>query len=119
MLIYEVNLEVDEDINYKVAGWLSAHIEKMLTFPGFKVAYWFFRQPEDENSTVINKILWTIQYIVEDRPSLDKYLKEHAKEIRKEAHEQFGEKMQASRRVLHLLNILGSPEAVEASSSNT
>src|SRR5271170_1524011 len=116
MLIYEVNLEVDEDINYKVAGWLSGHIEKMLTLKGFKVANWFFRKPEDENSKVTNKILWTIQYVVEDRPSLDNYLKEHAEQIRKEVNDQFGEKIQANRRVLYLLNILGSPNDLEASS---
>ncbi len=117
MLIYEVNLEVAEDINYKVAGWLAGHIDKMLTFKGFKVAYWFFRKPEDENSKTTNKILWTIQYIVEDRPSLDEYLQQHAEQIRKEANEQFGDKMRAERRVLYLLNIVGSPEALDAVSS--
>ena len=113
MLIYEINIEINEDINYKVAGWLSGHIEKMLAFKGFKIAYWFFRKPEDENSTSTNKTLWTIQYIVEDRPSLDEYLKEHAEHMNKEIDNQFPEKINTNSRILYLLNILGSPDALE------
>jgi len=74
MLIYEVNLEVDDDINFKVAAWLTEHINKMLTFKGFKVAQWFFRKPEDEGRPSEKKTLWTIQYLVEDRASLDEHL---------------------------------------------
>jgi hypothetical protein len=110
MLIYEVNLEVEEDINYKVAGWLTETIQKILTFKGFKIAYWFFRKGEDEASNLGNKTLWTIQYIVEDRTSLDKYLNEQAPKIRTEANDRFGDKMQASRRILNLLNVVGLPE---------
>ncbi len=113
MLIYEVNLEVEEDINYKVAGWLTEHLQKMLTFKGLKVAYWFFRKAEDEDSKVTNKTLWTIQYVVEDRPSLDAYLNEQAPQMRKEGIERFGEKMHITRRILNLLNIMGLPSKLE------
>jgi hypothetical protein len=119
MLIYEVNMEVDEDINYKVAGWLSGQIEKMLTFKGFKMAYWFFRKPEDENIKVTNKIFWTIQYVVGDRASLDNYLKEHEAKMHVEANTQFGGKMNSNARTLYLLNIMGSPDKLETVESGT
>ncbi len=113
MLIYEVNLEVEEEINYKVAGWLTGHIEKMLTLKGFKVAYWFFRKGEDENNQTTNKTFWTIQYVVEDRASLDVYFNNNAPQMRKEASDQFGDKIIATRRILYLLNVLGMPADLE------
>jgi hypothetical protein len=113
MLIYEVNLEVEEEINYKVAGWLTEHIQKVLTLKGFKVAYWFFRKAEDENSQTTNKTLWTIQYVVEDRPTLDAYFNEQAPQMRKEAIDRFGDKIHITRRILNLLNIMGLPAELE------
>jgi len=113
MLIYEVNLEVEEEINYKVAGWLTEHIQKVLTFKGFKVAYWFFRMAEDEDCKTTNKTLWTIQYVIEDRASLDAYLTNHAPHVRKEATDRFGDKVNATRRILNLLNIVGLPAELE------
>ena len=109
LLIYEVNLEVDEDINFKVAGWLTEHINKMLTFKGFNMAQWFFRKPEDEGRPHINKTLWTIQYLVEDRASLDAYLNEHAPTMREETVNKFGDKITSTRRVLQLLTVAGLP----------
>jgi hypothetical protein len=110
MLIYEVNLELEEDINYKVAGWLSEIIQKVLASKGFKIAYWFFRKPEDEGSSASDKTLWTIHYIVEDQSSLNTYLNEQSPKIRTEAIDRFGEKLQITYRTLNLLNVMGLPE---------
>ncbi len=109
MLIYEVNLEVDEEVKFSVAGWLTEHIQKMLDFKGFKVAYWFFRQPEDEGLDATTKTLWTIQYVVESRASVDDFISHSAEGIRKEMTEKFGDKYKYSRRVLHLLSVAGLP----------
>ncbi len=109
MLIYEVNLEVEEEISHKVAGWLLDHIEKMLENKGFKAAYWFFRRYEDEGREPAAKTLWTIQYVIEDRPDLDAYLTNKAPAMRQEAVDKFGDKMVATRRVLNLLNAIGTP----------
>jgi hypothetical protein len=111
MLIYEVNLEVDEDINYRYAGWLPEHINKMLKFKGFQAAYWFFRKPEDEGRKPTAKTLWTIQYVVQDRQCLDEYLTNHANGMRKEALDNFGTKFKAERRILNLLSAAGLPPA--------
>lgn len=110
MLIYEVNLEVDEDINYRYAGWLPDHISKMLQFKGFQAAYWFFRKPEDEGREPTTKTLWTIHYVVQDRQCLDEYLNVHASEVRKEALANFGNGFKADRRILNLLAASGMPQ---------
>ncbi len=120
MLIYEVNIEVDESINYKVAGWLTEHISKMLEYKGFKAAQWFFRLPEDEDRKPDGKTLWSIQYLVENKELLQDYLQNHAQKNHQEAIDQFGDKFSATRRVLNLLSVLGSPyDEPESASSST
>jgi len=109
MLVYEVNLEVEPEINFAYAGWLPEHIDRMLKFNGFKAAYWFFRNPEDEGREPTDKKLWTIHYLVEDRESLDDYLRNHAKTMRQEAVEKFGTKFRSNRRILGLLSVAGFP----------
>jgi hypothetical protein len=107
MLIYEVNLEVDDEINYKMAAYLQEHLQQMLTFTGFRTAYWFFRRPEDEENAPQEKTLWTIQYVIDKREDLDDYLKNHAQKMRAETVEKFGDRFKASRRILNLLGVAG------------
>lgn len=118
MLIYEVNLEVDEDINYKMAAWLQEHIANMLNFNGFKSAYWYFRLPEDEGDEAFGKTLWTIQYVVETRQQLDDYLNNHAAAMRTEGEEKFGGKFKASRRIMTLLGLAGPADEREEPGAN-
>jgi hypothetical protein len=107
LLIYEVNLEVDEEINYKMAAYLQDHLQQMLTFKGFRTAYWFFRRPEDEQNPPPDTTLWTIQYVIDSRDDLDDYLSNHAEKMRGETIERFGDKFKASRRILNLLGVAG------------
>lgn len=117
MLIYEVNLEVDESINHKMAGWLPDHITEMLGFDGFKAAHWYFRNPEDEtpadasstegSSKSAPKTLWTIHYLVESRAALDDYFKNNAPRMREEGKNRFGDQFTATRRILNLLSVAG------------
>src|SRR5271168_3942439 len=109
MLIYEVNLEVDEDINYKVAGWLTEYVQEAVKGKGFQALQWFFRLPGDEGRDASEKkTLWTLQYLIDDRSSLDDYLKEQEPKIKQKLHDQYGEKVIYSRRVLNLLRLAGS-----------
>ncbi len=108
MIIYEVNLEVDEEINFKFAGWLPGHMMKMLEIEGFDAAYWFFRKPEDEQKPP-GKTLWTIHYIVEDREALEGYFEHHATAMREKTIEMFGDKFTVERRILNLLSVAGLP----------
>jgi hypothetical protein len=112
MLIYEVNLEVEDDAAAAYAGWLADHIQKMLTFKGFTSAQWFFRLPEEEGREATSKKLWTVQYMVESTESLEEYFQQHAEATRKEAEDRFGGKFKAERRVLHLLSVAVNQEAL-------
>lgn len=114
MLIYEVNLEVDNEINYKMAAFLQDHLQQMLTFKGFRTAYWFFRRPEDEENAPPEITLWTIQYVVDGREDLDDYLNNHAQKMREETISRFGDKFKATRRILNLLGAAGLPGSGEA-----
>lgn len=113
MLIYEVNLEVDDEAKFSFAGWLPEHIKRMLEIDGFKAAYWFYRNADDEGREASGDTLWTIQYLIENRSKLDHYLNHEAEEMRKEAVDKFGEKFKASRRVLNLLSVAGMPFETE------
>ncbi len=106
MLIYEVNLEVDEEINYKMAAFLQDHLQEMLEFKGFKSAYWYFRRPEDEQCRPTHT-LWTIQYVVESQDDLDNYLNNHAQTMRSATDALFEGRYKATRRILHLLAAAG------------
>ena len=106
MLLYEVNIEVAESINYKVAGWLTEHVQAMLKNKGFQALQWFFRLPQDENREPDQKTLWTLQYLVEDRDCLDDYLKKE-EATNQELKDKFGDQVTVSRRILNLLRVAG------------
>lgn len=110
MLIYEVNVTVDEDIAAAYAGWLSDHIQKVMTIKGFSGAQWFFRVPGEEGLTGENKKHWTVHYMVESKESLDDYLATQAAALRQEAIDRFGGKFTVERRILHLLSVAVNPE---------
>ena len=105
MVIYEVNLTVDEDIAASYAGWLTEHVREMVTFKGFGSAQWFFRLDDEEELPVTDKKLWTIQYLIDNVDSLNDYLQNHAERVRRESAERFGDKFTAQRRILHLYSI--------------
>ena len=99
--IYEVNLELDIQIEEKFRQWLKPHIEEMLSFDGFLSAQWLSRNPEDEKNEK-GVVLWTVQYSLKDRASYTKYINTHAPRMRKEGLDLFGGSFQASRRLLSI-----------------
>lgn len=108
MIIYEVNLEVEESIKFKYAGWLPAHIEKMMKIPGFTNAYWFSRQNEIEGKPQ-DKTLWTLHYVVKDEAALKDYFNNQAKAMRQETIDLFGNAFKAERRILYPLAAADAP----------
>ena len=103
MLIYEVNLTVDEDVAPRYSSWLREHVREMLEFDGFEAAVWFDRH--DDGTTVpdadepADPREWTLQYQVRDRAALQAYFDEHADEMRREGVEKFGDHVESSRRI--------------------
>jgi len=92
--IYEVTLCIDREIAADVDHWLAAHIEEMLLLPGFIGAKTFAL--DDERG----RIRRVTHYYLESDAALEQYLGGPAASMRQATVEEFGERFDASRRVL-------------------
>ncbi|PWY55405.1 DUF4286 domain-containing protein [Legionella qingyii] len=102
MVIYEVNLVIDEDIYPQFQLWLKKHVKEMLQFPGFIQAS--ILKPENENTANQEKL--TVQYQLENRESLKVYFTEFALKMREEGLKLFKDKFSAQRRVFEVAAII-------------
>lgn len=100
MLIYEVNLSVNQEVANDFKKWLSIHIPEVVKVGQFESAEWFSRRSEDEGSQTTDQVLWTIQYRVKDRKTLETYLEKQAPRLRQEGLDRFGNQFKATRRIL-------------------
>lgn len=98
MLIYEVNITVQERIAAEYERWLQGHIEEILRLEGFGGASWF----RDSESTPQERRL-VVQYRLRDRASLDSYLADHAPRMRRDGVERFPDGFTATRRILEFV----------------
>lgn len=96
-VIYEVNIEVDASAHDDYRAWLRDHIAEILALPGFKSAK-VFEVLEPPPSA--GRLGLCVQYGVQDRAALDDYLRDHAPRLRADGLARFGDRFQASRRVL-------------------
>jgi Domain of unknown function (DUF4286) len=96
-LIYEVNIEVDAAAHDDYRVWLHDHIAEILALPGFAGAK-VFEVLEPPPSA--GRVGLCVQYALKDRASLDDYLREHAPRLRADGVARFGDRFQATRRVL-------------------
>ncbi|GAA4790697.1 DUF4286 family protein [Lysobacter hankyongensis] len=96
-VIYEVNIEVDAAAHDEYRVWLRDHIAEILALPGFKGAK-VFEVLEPPPSA--GRIGLCVQYALQDRAALDAYLRDHAPRLRADGMARFGDRFQASRRVL-------------------
>ncbi|NOX70125.1 MAG: DUF4286 family protein [Gammaproteobacteria bacterium] len=97
-LIYEVTLCIDRDIATDVDHWLTAHIEEMLLLPGFIHAKTFALDDEPD------RVRRVTHYYLENDAALEQYLAGPATSMRQATVEKFGERFDASRRVLQPTN---------------
>ena len=93
MIIYEVNLKVNEDVVSEYLLWLDEHIYDMLKFPGF------------ETATVhkIDSTQFVVSYEVDTMESLQNYFDNHAPKMRGDGITKFANKFSASRRILEVM----------------
>ena len=97
MIVYEVNLEVREDIAAEYRAWLAEHVEHMLALPGFVEAEVLERlDPPPPAGTRV----FVAHYRLTDEPAMQRYLNEHAPRMREEGLRRFGDKFSATRRIL-------------------
>ncbi len=102
MVIYEVNLAIDDEIYTKFRLWLKEHVTEMLQFPGFMQASIF--KPEIDDASVQKKL--TIQYQLKNRDDLEKYFSEFAAKMREDGIKRFSDKFSATRRVFAVEEII-------------
>jgi hypothetical protein len=98
MVIYEVNLKVNNEIFTKFIQWLSLHIEEVLKFPGFVKAL-YLRDFENDDECQKNI---SVHYYLNSPKSLDIYLEKHAPVIRQEGLLKFPNQFSSSYRVLEV-----------------
>lgn len=96
-VIYEVNVEVDAAAQDEYRAWLRDHIAEILALPGFTGAK-SFEVLEPPPSA--GRVGLSVQYTLIDRAALDDYLRDHAPRLRADGIARFGDRFQATRRVL-------------------
>ena len=95
MVIYEVNLRVENEVAEEFAVWIRPHIGEMLLNDGFQSAVWYYEEPERGQQS------WSIRYSVSSWKSLQLYFETKAHGMRAQAMDRFGDRFSASRRVLY------------------
>lgn len=95
MIIYEVNLFVDNAVAEAFATWLRGHIQEMLAFEGFEGATWYMLDPEGGQQC------WSTHYHVTNWQYLNAYFENHAEAMRQDGLDRFGGSFTANRRVLY------------------
>lgn len=96
LILYEVDLDVRDEIATAYRAWLEDHVRQMLTLPGFLGA---------EIASVHEPLAaghqgWRVSYRLRDRAALDQYFAEHAERMRADALQRFAGQFSARRRVL-------------------
>jgi hypothetical protein len=97
VILYEVNIEVHEDVYVDYRAWLGIHVDEMLALPGF-VAAEILEQREPAAPEGTRAL--TIHYRLIDQAALQRYLAEHAPRMRESGVRRFGGAFKATRRVL-------------------
>jgi hypothetical protein len=96
MVIYEVNLLIDNKIVLEYKQWLDNHILEMLQFPGFIKAR--ILKPIMAGIEAHDQKAITIQYELEDAKALETYLTKYAPKMRGDGINRFEGKFSTTRR---------------------
>ncbi|HAT1972123.1 DUF4286 family protein [Legionella pneumophila serogroup 1] len=102
MVIYEVNLTIDTEIYSQFRSWLKKHAAEIIQFPGFMQAS--ILKQEIEATSGKEKL--TVQYQLDNRDNLARYLAELAPKMREEGFHLFQDKFSADRRIFEVQDII-------------
>ena len=97
-IFYQVNLEVDPQIESDFSTWLQKHIHEILSIDGFINATWYKQLSSDDNAM----LKWSVQYQLKDQNSLNNYLKNHAPKLRQDGIKLFSNQFKASRTISYI-----------------
>lgn len=93
--IYEVTLSIDREIVEAFDIWLADHVQEMLELPGFLKADTFELEDDDKERT-----RRVTHYFLATEEDLEHYLAGPANDMRQSGIDSFGDRFEASRRVL-------------------
>jgi hypothetical protein len=96
MVIYEINLSINNEVFQEFYEWLFPHVQQILAYTGFIKAEIGMIENQDED----NKNHLRISYTIDSYDNLQNYLTHHAPQLRADALNQFGDKFNATRRVI-------------------
>lgn len=97
MIIYEVNLLIENNIFSDFKNWLKEHIAEMLMLDGFIEAKVLTDAASETNT---DKKILIVQYLVASLKDLQKYFDHSAKIMRQKGFDKFGKQFAAERRIL-------------------
>jgi hypothetical protein len=96
MIIYEVNLTIENTIYSQYYDWLIEHIHALLMLRGFKHAE---IAKEKESSEASNHQKITVRYFLASESDLQHYFEHHAENMRNDGIKRFGNQFTATRRI--------------------
>lgn len=105
LIVYEVNLSIQNDVYRQHKNWFLNHIKEMVDSNDFIKVHIYEQlnlDPLDDTFTKIYRL--TARYYMKSYDILKKYLEKRAKNMRDQVVEKFGDKYTVSRRVLQLKN---------------
>ncbi len=103
-VIYEVNLEIDCQIENEFVNWLKLHIAQMLCISGFRKASLY--SEEKHPGITAGRIALSVKYYVDSRAQLQAYFDHHADSMRSDCLGKFDRQFTATRRILQQENYL-------------
>jgi len=99
MIVYVVDLDVEAAIAGEYLSWLRAHMDEILTLPGFLGAGIFERlEPLAEPG----RVEFSVHYRLRDREAFDVYLRDHAPRMREAGLRAFGDRVRSRRSLLQV-----------------
>ena len=114
MLVYEVNLEIENNTYNKHKTWLQAHFHDMVIKNGFLKLQLFQAKnvnPVDDTNMRYTKLI--AQYYILDYSILKQYLKDFSEKMRNEIVTKLGTNYNVSRRIFELLEVFKPGEKSE------
>lgn len=95
MMIYELNVQMDESSVDECGEWLCGHVNSMMDVPGFEDAE-ILEQLDVHEA----KAAFSVRFFVDSEEALENYLEKDAARVQSEIEKKFGGRIQISSRIL-------------------
>ncbi|HAT2016783.1 TPA: DUF4286 family protein [Legionella pneumophila] len=100
--MFSNDITIDPEIFVQFQAWLKKHVAEIIQFPGFMQACIL----KQEKETKSGKEKLTVQYQLDNRDNLSRYLSELAPKMREEGIHLFQAKFFADRRIFEVQEII-------------